>query len=176
MTRSLRYATRALRTGAKEKAVTLRGGMTGRGKTRGQSARRAPTRTTREGAGAICTVFALVATVLAGIGLYAVILQAVSQRTQEIGLRIALGATRRDIVALVFTQGIRPLVPGLAIGLLLAFGLTRVLRSLLMGVSPNDPVTFVGTVAVLLLAAAIGCVVPARKAMKVDPLVALRCE
>jgi ABC-type antimicrobial peptide transport system permease subunit len=100
----------------------------------------------------------------------------VSQRTQEIGLRIALGTTRRDIVALVFTQGIRPLVPGLAIALLLAFGLTRVLRSLLMGVSPNDPVTFVGTVAVLLVAAAIGCVVPARKAMKVDPLVALRYE
>ena len=126
--------------------------------------------------GTMCTVFACVATVLAAIGLYAVILQAVSQRTQEIGLRIALGATRGDIVGLVFWQGIRPLAPGLAIGLLLALGATRVLRSLLTGVSPSDPVVFAGTVVVLLIAAAIGCAVPTRRAMRVDPLVALRYE
>ena len=126
--------------------------------------------------GTMCTVFACVATVLAAIGLYAVILQAVSQRTQEIGLRIALGATRGDIVGLVFWQGIRPLAPGLAIGLLLALGATRVLRSLLTGVSPSDPVVFVGTVVVLLIAVAIGCAVPTRRAMRVDPLVALRYE
>ena len=117
-----------------------------------------------------------VATVLAAIGLYAVILQAVGQRTQEIGLRIALGATRGDIVGLVFWHGIRPLAPGLAIGLLLALGATRVLRSLLAGVSPSDPVVFAGTVAVLLIAAVIGCVVPTLRAMRVDPLVALRYE
>ena len=114
--------------------------------------------------------------VSAAIGLYAVILQAVSQRTQEIGLRIALGATRGDIVGLVFRQGMRPLAPGLAIGLLLALGATRVLRSLLVGVSPSDPVVFGGTVVVLLIAAVIGCVVPTRRAMRVDPLVALRYE
>jgi putative ABC transport system permease protein len=124
----------------------------------------------------MCTVFAGVATVLAAIGLYAVILQAVSQRTQEIGLRIALGATPGDIVGLVFWQGIRPLAPGLAIGLLLALGATRVLRSLLTGVTPSDPVVFAGTVVVLLIAAVIGCVVPTRRAMRVDPLVALRYE
>jgi len=126
--------------------------------------------------GTMCTAFAVVATVLAAIGLYALILQAVSQRTQEIGLRLALGATRGNIVGLVFRQGIRPLAPALAIGLLLALGATKVLRSLLMGVSPNDPVVFVGTVLVLLVAAVIGCVVPTRRAMRVDPMVALRYE
>jgi predicted permease len=126
--------------------------------------------------GTICTVFAVVATVLAAIGLYAVIMQSVSQRTREIGLRMALGATRRDIVALVFAQAIRPLMPGLVVGLILAAATTRVLRSVLVGVSPNDPMTFLGTVFILLIAAAIGCVVPARRATRVDPLIALHYE
>jgi predicted permease len=126
--------------------------------------------------GTICTVFAGVATALAAIGLYAVMLQAVSQRTQEIGLRMALGATRRDILALVFSLGIRPLLPGLIVGLFLALAASRVLRTLLLGVSSTDPVTFVGTVVVLLLAALIGCLVPARRATQVDPMVALRYE
>jgi cell division protein FtsX len=124
--------------------------------------------------GAICSIFAGVATVLAAIGLYGVIAHTVSQRTQEIGLRMALGATRRDIVRLVLAQGIRPLVPGLAIGLLLALAAARLLRVVLVGVSPSDPLTFVGIVIVLAFAAALGCLVPALRAMRVDPLIALR--
>jgi putative ABC transport system permease protein len=126
--------------------------------------------------GAICSIFAGVATVLAAIGLYGVIAHAVSQRTQEIGLRMAVGASRRDIVRLVLTQGIRPLVPGLAIGLLLALAASRLLRVALVGVSPNDPVTFVGIVMVLTSAVALGCIVPARRATRIDPLIALRYE
>jgi putative ABC transport system permease protein len=126
--------------------------------------------------GAICTVFAIVATVLAAIGLYAVIMQAVNRRTQEIGLRMALGASRREIVQLVFRQGIPPLALGLAIGLVLALATGRVLRSLLVGVNPSDPLTFAGVVLVLLAAGVLGCLVPARRAIRVDPLVALRHE
>jgi putative ABC transport system permease protein len=126
--------------------------------------------------GAICTVFAVVATVLAAIGLYAVIAHAASQRTREIGLRMAMGASRGDVARLVFGQGIRPLAPGLAIGLLLALAVTRLLRVVLVGVSPSDPLTFAGIVLVLIFAAALGCAIPARRAMKVDPMVALRYE
>jgi putative ABC transport system permease protein len=126
--------------------------------------------------GAMCSVFAGIATVLAAIGLYAVIAHAVSRRTQEIGLRIALGARRRDVMKLVAAQCVRPLLPGVLCGLLLALGATQVFRSALRGVSPTDPVTFAATVVVLLLAAVLGCAVPARRAMRVDPMVALRHE
>jgi predicted permease len=126
--------------------------------------------------GAICTVFAIVATVLAAIGLYSVITQAVNRRTREIGLRMVLGASRREIVALVFRQGIRPLAVGLAIGLVLALATGRVLRSLLVGVNPSDPLTFAGVVMVLLATGVLGCFVPARRAIRVDPMVALRYE
>jgi putative ABC transport system permease protein len=126
--------------------------------------------------GAICAVFAGVATALAAIGLYAVIAYAVSQRTREIGLRMAMGASRGDVARLVFGQGIRPLGPGLVIGLLLALAVTRLLRAALVGVSPSDPLTFVGIVMVLVIAATLGCAVPARRATKVDPMVALRYE
>jgi ABC-type antimicrobial peptide transport system permease subunit len=126
--------------------------------------------------GAICSIFAGVATVLAAIGLYAVIAHAVSQRSQEIGLRMAIGASRRDVARLVLAQGIRPLAPGLAIGLLLALAATRLLRVALVGVSPSDPLTFVAIVLVLTAAALLGCLVPARRALRVDPVVALRCN
>ncbi|MBA0086160.1 MAG: ABC transporter permease, partial [Acidobacteria bacterium Pan2503] len=126
--------------------------------------------------GAICTVFAGVATALAAIGLYAVIAHAVSQRTREIGLRMAMGASRGEVARLVFGQGVRPLAPGVVIGLLLALAVTRLLRAVLVGVSPSDPLTFVGIVMVLAIAATLGCAVPARRATKVDPMVALRHE
>jgi putative ABC transport system permease protein len=126
--------------------------------------------------GGMCTVFAAVATLLAAVGLYGVIAHAVSQRTREIGVRIALGAGRRDIMRLVFAQGIRPVVPGLAIGLMAAFAAARLVRGGLVEVAPADPLAFAGTIVVLLGAATLGCVVPARRAMRVDPMVALRHE
>jgi putative ABC transport system permease protein len=126
--------------------------------------------------GAMCSVFAGIATLLAAIGLYAVIAHGVNRRTQEIGLRIALGATRRDVLRLVAAQCVRPLLPGLTLGMLLALAATRVLQTALRGVSPSDPVTFAGTLVVLIVAAVLGCAVPARRAMRIDPMVALRHE
>lgn len=124
--------------------------------------------------GAICSIFAGIATVLAAIGLYAVVAHAVKQRSEEIGLRIALGATTSDVARLVFAQGLRPLGPGLLVGLLLALATTRALRVTLVGVSSADPITFLTVVVVLILAAVLGCVVPARRAMQIDPIAALR--
>jgi len=126
--------------------------------------------------GSMCSVFALVALVLASLGLYSVIAHSVSRRTQEIGIRMAMGGSNRDILRLVFAQGMRPLAWGVAIGLAAALALTRTLATILAGVSPADPVTFLGVVAVLLSAGVLGCAIPARRALRVDPLVALRCE
>jgi len=125
---------------------------------------------------AICTVFAAVALVLAAIGLYSVTAHSVSQRMQEFGIRLAMGGTSGDILRLVFRQSLRPLVYGLMIGLPLAFGVTRLLRAVLAGVSPGDPVTFLAAGAVLTLAGLAGCAIPARRALQVDPVVVLRCE
>ena len=125
--------------------------------------------------GSLFSIFAVIALALASVGLYAVIAQSVSQRTQEIGLRMALGASARNILRMVFRQGMLQLVIGLLVGIGGAVGLTRFLNSLLE-VSPTDPATF-GLVAVVLgSAAALGCWIPARRATKVDPLVALRYE
>jgi len=124
--------------------------------------------------GAICSVFAVIALVLSSVGLYAVMAHAVSRRTQEIGIRMAMGGTARDILQMVFAQGMRPLAIGLAIGLVLALGVTRVLRIVLTGVSPFDTVTFLSVVLVLVLAGALGCAIPARRAIRVDPVAALR--
>ncbi len=126
--------------------------------------------------GAMFSIFAAIALVLASVGLYAVIAHSVSRRTQEIGVRLAMGGSQRDILRLVFAQGMRPLAVGVAIGLPLAFGITHILRMALIGVSPGDPITFLAVVLVLALTGVLGCAIPARRAIRVDPVVALRCE
>ncbi len=125
---------------------------------------------------AVILIFATVALLLAAIGLSAVIAHSVSQRTKEFGIRIAIGAGRRDIFALIVRQGLLPVGVGLITGWLASFGVTRLLTSLLVGVSPSDPLTFVIAPTVLMLAAAIGFLVPARRATRVDPIAALRHE
>jgi len=122
----------------------------------------------------IVTLFAIVALVLASVGIFAVISYAVAQRTREIGIRMALGAARTDVLRLIVRDGMMPAVIGVAIGAAGAFGVTRLMRSLLYGVSTTDPVVF-GLVATMLVMVAVGaCYVPARRASRVDPNVALR--
>jgi len=110
------------------------------------------------------------------VGIYGVISYSVSQRTREIGIRIALGAQRREMLRLVLGEGLVVIVIGLAIGLGASLALTRFLSGLLFGVSPTDPVTFAGVAALLALVALVACYVPARRAMRVDPMVAVRHE
>ena len=124
--------------------------------------------------GSMFAIFALVALILASVGVYAVVAQAVNQRTHELGVRVALGASSAAILRMVFARGMRQMALGLAIGLAAAFGVTRVIGALLVGVSPTDPITFGAVALVLTLAAVAGCAVPARRAMRVDPAVALR--
>jgi predicted permease len=126
--------------------------------------------------GVLFLIFAAIALLLASIGLYTVIAHAVSQRAQEIGIRMAIGATARDILRLVFAQGMLPLGIGLAIGLAASLGINRLLQSMLVSISPWDPITLIAASAVLIVAAMLGCVIPARRAMRVDPAVALRYE
>jgi predicted permease len=120
--------------------------------------------------------FAAIALLLASVGLYAVVAHTVSQRTQEIGIRRALGATARDILTLVFSQGMLPVGLGLTIGLTAGLVVTPILRSQLVQVSPADPITLVVVSATSLLSAAVGCLIPARRAIRVDLAVALRHE
>jgi predicted permease len=122
------------------------------------------------------TTFGVLALVLATMGLYSVMTYAVSQRTREIGIRVALGAQVRDVLRLVVGQGMRMASVGIVLGLLGAFALTRVLGSLLLGVGTTDSVTFIGVTILLAAVAFLACYVPARRAARVNPLVALRHE
>jgi len=121
-------------------------------------------------------IFAAVAGVLAAIGLYGVLATVVRQRTAEIGLRMVLGAPRQNILRLIIGEGLRLSMTGVALGLMAAFAVTRVLRSLLVSVTPTDPMTFVGITALFVVIAAAACWLPARRAAALEPTAALRAE
>jgi putative ABC transport system permease protein len=126
--------------------------------------------------GTLMTAFAGFALVLAAIGLFGVIAYAVGERTREIGIRIALGAKPREIFRLVVGQGMVLALVGLLVGLPLALGMGRAVAGLLYGVAPNDFATFAGVAGMLAAVALAACYIPARRAMRVDPVIALRCE
>jgi putative ABC transport system permease protein len=126
--------------------------------------------------GEVLGAFALLALILTAVGIYGVISYAVAQRTRELGVRIALGATGRDVLGLILGHGTRLVLAGVAIGIVAALGLAQIVASLLHGVGPTDPVTFVAVSATLAAVAVAACYVPARRATKVDPLVAMRVE
>jgi putative ABC transport system permease protein len=121
-------------------------------------------------------LFGIVALFLAATGLYGVLAYTVSERQREIGIRIALGASAGDMLKLVIGQGVKLIMLGTAVGLLAALGVSRLIASLIFGVSPTDPLTFVGVAVLLVMFALLACYIPARRAAKVDPMVALRCE
>ena len=124
----------------------------------------------------LLSIFGGAALLLAAIGIYGVIGYSVAQRTREIGIRVALGAERRDILKLIVGQGMTLIVIGVGLGLALSFALSRVVQSQLFGISATDPLTFGAIVLLLIVVALLACFFPARRATKVDPLVALRYE
>ena len=121
-------------------------------------------------------IFAALAMLLTAVGLYGVISYSVAQRTHELGIRMALGGQRRDMLRLIVGQGLRLASFGVGIGLAAAFALTHFLSSMLFGVSAADPVSYIAVVGLLLGVVVVACYVPAQRAMRVDPMVALRYE
>jgi ABC-type antimicrobial peptide transport system permease subunit len=124
----------------------------------------------------LASVFAALALALAAVGIYGVVAYAVAQRTSEIGVRMALGAGRRDVFALVIGDGLRLTAAGLVVGMLAAAAASVSIESLLFGVAPIDPLTFGVMTAALVATSAIACVVPASRAARVEPMAALRDE
>jgi ABC-type antimicrobial peptide transport system permease subunit len=121
-------------------------------------------------------IFAALALVLSCVGIYGVISYLVGQRTHEIGIRMALGGQRNDMLRLILGRGAQMAVIGVAVGIVGSLALTRLMANLLFGVSAYDPLTFFAVAGLLVLVALAACYIPARRAMKVDPLVALRYE
>jgi ABC-type antimicrobial peptide transport system permease subunit len=119
-------------------------------------------------------LFALTSLLLAALGIYGVISYLVNERTHEIGIRLALGAGKTDVLQMILGQGLRLALTGAAVGLLCALIVSRFIASLLYGVRPTDPLTFAGVAILFLLVALVACYLPARRATKVDPMVALR--
>jgi putative ABC transport system permease protein len=122
------------------------------------------------------TLFGFVALLLAASGIYGVISYSVAQRRHEIGVRAALGAPRREILRLILFEGAKLTLLGVAIGVIAALSLTRLMRGLLFEVSPIDPFTFASVALLLILVALLACYIPARRAARVDPMIALRHE
>jgi len=121
-------------------------------------------------------LFGGLALVLAAVGIYGLLSYAVAQRTQEMGIRIALGAQVTDVLGLIMKQGLLLVVAGEVLGLIGSFALTRVIGSLLFGVTPTDTTTFAAVAVVLATVALLACYIPARRALRIDPVVALRYE
>jgi ABC-type antimicrobial peptide transport system permease subunit len=126
--------------------------------------------------GTMFMIFGFIALFLASIGLYAVMSFSVSRRTREVGIRMALGARSGDVVRMIFRQGAMQLAVGMTVGIAVALGMSQLLQMLLLDVNPRDPMIYSGVVFTLVATGLLACLIPARRATKVDPLTALRSE
>ena len=124
----------------------------------------------------VLSAFAGLALALAVIGLYGVVSLAIAGRTREIGIRLAMGARRGDLLGLVLRETLRPAITGLALGLMAALAMSRMLASILYRVAPSDPLVLASVAGMVLLAAILACLLPLRRALRVGPLISLRCE
>jgi len=124
----------------------------------------------------LLSVFSTLALVLSAVGIYGVISYVTGERTHEIGIRVALGASASDVLRMIVGEGMRIALIGVGIGIAAALGLTRLITKLIFGVRADDPLTFIGVAVLLSGVALVACYIPARRAMRVDPIIALRYE